>query len=58
MSTIQVCKRDMTVMQEFKDISLDMTVLEFKKLFLSNNVWARKYTDRVFTHTRQPVVPS
>jgi hypothetical protein len=48
----------MTVMQEFKDISLDMTVLEFKKLFLSNNVWARKYTDRVFTHARQPVVPS
>lgn len=32
----------MTVMQEFKDVSLDMTVLEFKKLFLSQNVWARK----------------
>ena len=33
----------MTVMQKFDDVSLDMTVFEFKKLFLSKNEWARKY---------------
>ena len=44
MPTIQVCKRDMTVMQKFDDVSLDMTVQEFKKLFLAKNEWARKPT--------------
>lgn len=44
MPTIQVCKRDMTVMQKFDDVSLEMTVLEFKKLFLAKNEWARKLT--------------
>lgn len=42
MPSISVCKRDMTVMQKLDDVSLDMTVLEFKKLFLSKNEWARK----------------
>ena len=43
MPTIEVCKRDLSVMQKFEDVSLDMTVLEFKKLFLSQNEWASKF---------------
>lgn len=42
MPTIQVCKRDMSVMEKFENVSLDMTVQEFKKLFLKTNDWARK----------------
>jgi len=44
MSSISVCKRDMTIMQKFDNLSLDMTVFEFKQLFLSKNEWARKQT--------------
>lgn len=43
MPTIEVCKRDLSVLQKFEDVSLDMTVLEFKKLFLSQNEWASKF---------------
>jgi hypothetical protein len=29
-------------MQKFDNVNLDMTVLEFKKMFLSQNDWASK----------------
>jgi hypothetical protein len=45
MPSILVCKRDMSAMQKLDNVSLDMTVLEFKKLFLTQNEWASKSLD-------------
>ena len=50
MPTIEVCKRDLSVLQKFEDVSLDMTVLEFKKLFLSQNEWASKFASCLNYH--------
>lgn len=47
MPAILICKRDMTVIQKFDSVNLEMTVLEFKKTFLAQNDWASKCYSQV-----------
>lgn len=42
-TTIEILKRDKSVLHKFENVNLDMTVLEFKKMFLTQCDYASKY---------------